>query len=137
VGIEVDLRSYDWGTIHADVKAGRFQMYSLAWVGIKMPDIYRYALHSTSVPPEGANRGRFFSKVADTLMDDAQDAASLSEQAGYYRQLQKYLLEQLPYVPLWYEDYVFASRDGVVGYKLSPDGNYDGLIALHRDAARP
>lgn len=137
VGIEVDLRSYDWGTFYADVKAGRFQMYSLAWVGIKMPDIYRYALHSTSVPPEGANRGRFFSKVADTLMDDAQDAASLSEQAGYYRQLQKYLLEQLPYVPLWYEDYVFASRDGVVGYKLSPDGNYDGLIALHRDAARP
>ena len=137
VGIQVDLRSYDWGTFYADVKAGRFQMYSLAWVGIKMPDIFKYALHSTSVPPSGANRGRFSSKVADKLMDQAENADSLSVQAGYYRQLQKYLLEELPYVPLWYEDYVFASRDDIVGYSLGRDGNYDGLVKVRREATRP
>jgi len=137
VGFEVDLRSYDWGTFYADIKAGRFQMYSLAWVGIKMPDIFKYALHSTSIPPAGANRGRFLSTVADTLMDEAENAATLTEQAGYYRQLQRYLLEQLPYVPLWYEDHVFASRDDVVGYSLGHDGNYDGLIAAHREATQP
>ncbi len=137
VGIEVDLRSYDWGTFYADIKAGRFQMYSLAWVGIKMPDIFKYALHSTSVPPAGANRGRFLSDVADKLMDDAENAATLAEQAGYYRQLQEYLLEQLPYVPLWYEDQVFASRDDIVGYSLGRDGNYDGLIEARREATQP
>jgi peptide/nickel transport system substrate-binding protein len=137
VGIEVDLRSYDWGTFYADVKAGRFQMYSLAWVGIKMPDIFKYALHSTSIPPAGANRGRFVSKVADKLMDSAQDAASLREQAGYYRQLQTYLLAQLPYVPLWYEDHVFVSRDDIAGYRLGQDGHYDGLALVHREAPRP
>jgi peptide/nickel transport system substrate-binding protein len=134
VGIDVDLRSYDWGTFYADVKAGRFQMYSLAWVGIKMPDIFKYALHSKSVPPQGANRGRFLSKVADTLMDNAENASSLAEQAGHYRTLQRHLLEQLPYVPLWYEDYVFASRDDIVGYSLGQDGNYDGLAGVHRNA---
>lgn len=137
VAIDVDLRSYDWGTFYADVKAGRFQMYSLAWVGVKMPDIFKYALHSASIPPAGANRGRYFSKVADTLMDDAENAASLGEQAGYYRQLQKHLLEQLPYVPLWYEDYVFASRANIVGYNLSADGNYDGLLGADREAPLP
>ena len=137
VGIEVDLRSYDWGTFYADVKAGRFQMYSLAWVGIKMPDIFKYALHSTSMPPAGANRGRYFSKVADKLMDDAQSSTSLTEQAAYYRRLQMFLLADLPYVPLWYEDHVFVSRADIVGYSLGPDGNYDGLIAVHREAARP
>ena len=137
VGIEVDLRSYDWGTFYADIKAGRFQMYSLAWVGIKMPDIFKYALHSTSVPPAGANRGRFLSKVADKLIDDAETAATLAEQAGYYRKLQEYLLEQLPYVPLWYEDHVFASRDDIVGYSLGRDGNYDGLIEVRRQATQP
>lgn len=133
VGIEVTLRSYDWGTFYADVKAGRFQMYSLAWVGIKMPDIFRYAFHSASVPPAGANRGRFLSKVADGLMDDAENAATLDEQARYYRRLQTYLLEQLPCVPLWYEDYVFASREGIAGYALGADGNYDGLIEVRRE----
>ncbi len=133
VGIEVDLRSYDWGTFYADVKAGRFQMYSLAWVGIKMPDIFKYALHSASIPPAGANRGRYFSKVADNLMDEAENAISLSEQADYYRQLQNHLLRELPYVPLWYEDYVFVSRADIVGYDLSSDGNYDGLIKVIRE----
>jgi peptide/nickel transport system substrate-binding protein len=137
VGIEVDLRSYDWGTFYADIKAGRFQMYSLAWVGIKMPDIFKYALHSTSVPPTGANRGRFLSKVADRLMDDAENADSLSKQADYYRQLQKFLLEELPYVPLWYEDHIFASRDDIVGYSLDKDGNYDGLTDVRRESTQP
>ncbi len=136
VGIEVDLRSYDWGTFYADVKAGRFQMYSLAWVGINMPDIFKYALHSTSMPPAGANRGRYFSKVADKLMDDAQAAASPAEQAAYYRRLQQFLLVELPYVPLWYEDHVFVSRADIVGYSLGPDGNYDGLTEVHREAPR-
>ena len=137
VGMEVDLRSYDWGTFYADVKAGRFQMYSLAWVGIKMPDIFKYALHSTSMPPAGANRGRYFSRVADKLMDDAQSSTTLTEQAGYYRRLQKFLLAELPYVPLWYEDHVFVSRADVVGYRLGADGNYDGLTDVLREAARP
>ena len=127
VGIDVDLRSYDWGTFYGDIKAGRFQMYSLSWVGIKMPDIFRYAFYSTAIPPEGANRGRFSSPVADRLIDAAQTAPDPAREADYYRQLQLYLWEQLPYVPLWYEDHVFIARSAVKGYTLARDGNYDGL----------
>lgn len=135
VGIEVDLRSYDWGTFYGDVKAGRFQMYSLAWVGIKMPDIFRYALHSASVPPAGANRGRFSSELADSLIEAAESAESIERQAALYRRLQEHLLERLPYVPLWYEDQVHVSRLGTTGYRLAADGNYDGLQAVRRVAA--
>jgi len=127
VGIDVDLRSYDWGTFYGDIKAGRFQMYSLSWVGIKMPDIFHYAFYSDSVPPAGANRGRFASKVADHLIDEAQSIATQAQQADYYRQLQRYLWEQLPYVPLWYEDHVLVARRAVTGYTLARDGNYDAL----------
>ena len=34
VGVEVDLRSYDWGTFYDDLKGGRFQRYSLCGVGL-------------------------------------------------------------------------------------------------------
>lgn len=34
-GIELEIRSLDWGTFFADVKAGNFQLYGLTWVGIK------------------------------------------------------------------------------------------------------
>jgi len=127
VGINVDLRSYDWGTFYGDIKAGRFQMYSLSWVGIKMPDIFHYAFYSTAVPPRGANRGHFASPVADRLIDAAQATADPAQEADYYRQLQNYLWQQLPYVPLWYEDNIVIERRAVEGYTLARDGNYDGL----------
>lgn len=128
VGIGVELRTYDWGTFYGDVKAGNFQMYSLAWVGIKMPDIFRYVFHSKSIPPAGANRGRFMDTAADRLIEQAESEQNLDDQARYYRELQQLVLTELPYVPLWYEDQVFAARRGISGYELEADGNYDGLI---------
>ncbi len=127
VGIEVDLRTYDWGTFYGDIKAGRFQMYSLAWIGIKMPDIFRYTMHSSAVPPNGANRGRFLHQRSDDLIEQAEAATTLGEQARYYRQLQALLLQELPYVPLWYEDQVFISAADKRGFSVARDGNYDGL----------
>ncbi|MDX1252667.1 MAG: ABC transporter substrate-binding protein [Gammaproteobacteria bacterium] len=132
VGIRVDLRSYDWGTFYGDIKAGRFQMFSLSWVGVKTPDIFRYAFHSTSAPPEGANRGRFASPVIDHLIEAAEAEPQPLAQAVKYQEIQRHLLEELPYVPLWYEDHVFVARRDVMGYALATDGDYDGLIRVSR-----
>lgn len=126
-GIEVKLQSYDWGTFYGDIKSGRFQLYSLAWVGIKTPDIFHYAFHSGSLPPEGANRGRLADARVDALIEQAETADDLESQARVWRALQARLLEVLPYVPLWYEDHVAAMRDDISGYRLAADGNYDGL----------
>lgn len=127
VGIDMDLRTYDWGTFYGDIKAGHFQTYSLAWVGIKMPDIFHYVFHSDSIPPNGANRGRLKNIAIDNLIDAAGKAMSLETQAVFYQGLQIKLFEELPYVPLWYEDYILATRQQVEFYNLAADGNYDGL----------
>lgn len=127
VGIDMDLRTYDWGTFYGDIKSGRFQMYSLSWVGIKMPDIFQYVFHSKFMPPNGANRGRLNDPEIDALIDQAGAASSLADQAVLYRKLQETLFKKLPYVPLWYEDNVLATTKRVSGYSLAADGNYDGL----------
>jgi len=127
VGIIVDIHSYDWGTFYGDIKAGRFQMYSLSWVGLQMPDIFRYVFHSTTVPPNGANRGRFVNAQVDSLIETAEKEPMLSKQAAYYRELQQILFDAMPYVPLWYEDNVLAMRNNIDGYTLSSDGNFDSL----------
>jgi len=132
VGIDMQLQSYDWGTFYGDIKAGRFQLYSLAWVGIKTPDIFRYAFHSSSLPPEGANRGHLAAAQIDNFIEAAEQGTTLEVQAAAYRQVQASLLQQLPYIPLWYEDHVFAARKDISGYQLSYDGNYDAL----RDVSR-
>jgi len=132
VGVDVKVQSYDWGTFYGDIKAGRFQMYSLSWVGIKSPDIFRYAFHSAALPPDGANRGRLSDPQVDRLIEQAGQAGSTVVQAGLYRRLQQRLLALLPYVPLWYEDQYAAVSDHIRGYTLAGDGAYDALIDTDR-----
>lgn len=132
VGVDVELRTYDWGTFYGDIKAGNFQMYSLAWVGINLPDIFRNVFHSQSVPPSGANRGRYSNKEVDSLLSRAQIEQDATKQAGYYHAVQEILFEELPYVPLWYEDHVYITRDSLIGYEVHTDGNYDGLQYVER-----
>lgn len=130
VGIELRITSYDWGTFFGDIKAGRFQLYSLAWVGVNTPDILRYAFHSDSTPPAGANRGRYTSAEVDALIDQAERVDS-RQAAGLYADAQRRIHDDLVYVPLWYEGNIAASR-GITGYRPGFDGNYLALNRTHR-----
>ena len=130
VGIHMTIHSHDWGTFYGDIKAGHFQMYSLAWVGLKTPDIFRHAFHSQSVPPLGVNRGRYTDPLTDDLIAEAERTSGANQQQRIYQSLQARLLETLPYVPLWYEDNVVLSTTAIQGYTLKPDGNFDGLLHI-------
>ncbi|MFK8067994.1 MAG: ABC transporter substrate-binding protein [Gammaproteobacteria bacterium] len=133
VGIELQIRSYDWGTFYGDIKAGNFQMYSLSWVGLKLPDIFRTVFHSKSIPPEGANRGRFFDQKIDQIIEAAELENNQKKQISHYRKIQSRLLEQLPYIPLWYEDTILIKRSNIKKYTLAADGNYDGLFSIQKN----
>ena len=132
VGIHATIQSHDWGTFYGDIKSGRFQMYSLSWVGVKTPDIFHYIFHSHSVPPNGANRGRYADPQADALIEQAEASQDLKEKRFIYRNLQALLNKTLPYVPLWYEDHIFIANSDIEGYRVAPDGNYDGLLNVKR-----
>ncbi len=120
-GIQLEIRSLDWGTFFDDVKHGKFQLYGLTWVGIRTPEIYRLAFHSASVPPAGANRGRYEDATTDRLIE-AADWQAVSERVH----------QMLPYVPLWYEGQFVAMRSDLSGYSLKPDGSWDGLATVNK-----
>lgn len=120
-GIELEIRSLDWGTFFDDVKHGKFQLYGLTWVGIKTPEIYRLAFHSASVPPAGANRGRLQDAELDRLLA-AQDWRAASAR----------IHALLPYVPLWHEGQFAALRRVIAGYQPAADGNWDALATIVR-----
>lgn len=121
-GIDLEIRSLDWGTFFDDVKHGKFQLYGLTWVGIRTPEIYRLAFHSASVPPAGANRGRLEDSRLDTLIDQQDWSAATTRIHGL-----------MPYVPLWYEGQFAAMRRGVTGYRPAPDGNWDALVTIRKN----
>lgn len=120
-GIALEILSLDWGTFFDDVKHGKFQLYGLTWVGIRTPEIYRLAFHSASVPPRGANRGRYADAEADRLID-----------AGDWRGVSERVHAMLPYVPLWYEGQFVAMRDNISDYQVKADGSWDGLVTVKK-----
>lgn len=128
VGIRLIIRSHDWGTFFGDIRRGDFELYALSWVGLQLPDIFRQAFHSTSVPPAGANRGRYASAEADALIEEAELAPDEASRAAGYRAVQSLLARDLPYVSLWFEDVVVVQGARVVGYDTDPNGHYDGLL---------
>ncbi|BBP45832.1 peptide-binding protein [Thiosulfatimonas sediminis] len=132
LGIHLKIQSYDWGTFYNDIKQGRFQLYSLAWVGVKSPDIFQYVFASNAIPPKGANRGRYIDEQADALIAQAAQSVSLAEQAELYRELQRRLQQQLAAMPLWYEDQYAVLRKQISGYRLFADGRFDGLLNCHK-----
>ncbi len=127
VGFDVELRPADWATFFGDVREGRFQMFGLSWVALRMPDVFRYAFHSQSLPPAGANRGGYASPRVDALIEAAEAEPELSARAPRYAAIARALVDDLPVVPLWYEDQVLARSTAVRGYALDGDGSYDGL----------
>jgi peptide/nickel transport system substrate-binding protein len=120
-GIEMEIKSLDWGTFFEDVKQGNFQLFGLTWVGINTPDIYVKAFASDNVPPQGFNRGRFA---------DAQLDALLAKQD--WKATTTYIHQQLPYVPLWYEGQFAATRNDIQAYAPKADGNWDDLAQVTR-----
>lgn len=122
-GIDLEIRSLDWGTFFAEIKKGNFQLYGLTWVGIKTPEIYSKAFGSAYVPPQGFNRGHFADAELDKLLAD-EDWQSATER----------IHTQLPYIPLWYEGQFAAYRHDIVHYTPKPDGNWDDLIRIQRSA---
>jgi peptide/nickel transport system substrate-binding protein len=132
-GIEMKIRSAEFGTFYADVTHGAFQMYILKWIGSNEdPDIYRYMDSSGSFPPKGANRGHYVNARVDELLAKAAaetgpEAEVEARRRAEYVEVQQILADELPTIPLWFPDNVVVHTRRLQGVVSRGDGNFDFL----------
>lgn len=125
VGIDVKIRTFELATVLADVRRGTFDVYSLRWVGANLfTDIFSFVFHSRSIPPLGANRGRYRSPTVDQLLDQANQTADLTARKEIFSSVQRIVAEDLPYVSLWYPDNVVVYNRRLGNIRLIPAGDY-------------
>ena len=130
VGIDIEIRSYEFATFYTDIKQGNFQLYSLTWTGVLDPHIYNLVLHSQSVPPDGANRNRFQNADFDRLIDAGARLADPAERRPYYVEAQQILAEELPYVSLYHKVNVGIMPADLEGYRNYLSGELYSLKQL-------
>jgi peptide/nickel transport system substrate-binding protein len=134
VGIDLDLRSYEFATFFADVLKGNFQMFSLTWTGGSLadPDILRRVFHSDQTPPLGFNRGYYSNAEVDRLIDMATGSTDEADRAKYYRGAQILLAEDAPYIPIWNRTNVIVAQRSLDGLHINAVGDFQSLKDVKR-----
>jgi len=129
IGIDVHVESLEWGGFYARIKRGDFQLFSLAWVGINDPDIYRWILHSSMWPPHGSNRGRYANDDVDRWLDRASETENRAERRRLYAEVERRMHDDMVYIPLWYEPVIAVTGKRLTGFHPSADGSLLGLAS--------
>lgn len=134
VGIDLDVRTYEFATLYADVLTGNFQLFTLQWVGgsVADPDILRRVFHSSQTPPYGFNRGFFSDPRVDRLLDEATVSTGEAQRRMLYGEVQQLVARAVPYISLWCKTNVAVAQRSLTGIRVPPDVDFVFL----KDVAR-
>jgi peptide/nickel transport system substrate-binding protein len=132
-GIEVDLRTLEFGTFFNDIRTGNFEIFTLKWASVIEPDLLRWVFSSAHIPSRendfgGFNRGGYSNPEVDRLLERATAAPREARQA-LYAEVLRAVDRDLPYVPLWHETSVAVVSDRLQDFVPSAHGFLRPLAA--------
>jgi peptide/nickel transport system substrate-binding protein len=136
VGIALEVRSYEFATLLADVIRGNVQLYTLQFVGVTDPDMLRRAFHSSQTPPAGFNRGYYRNPDVDALIERASVSLSEVERRDLYARVQQIVADDAPYISLWAKTNVAVAQADLSGIALSPIADFSFLRHVRRTSAQ-
>lgn len=129
VGINLELRTFEFATFYSDVVNGAYQIYTLRWVGgsNQDPEIFEYIFDSQSFAPKRANRSYYSNSKVDGWIEDGRNELNQEKRKIIYDDIQQQTLHDLPTLNLWYLDNVVVHTARVENLVIDPAGNYDFL----------
>lgn len=128
IGIDLQLRTYEFATFYSDVSKGAYQIHSLRWTGGNQdPDMFESIFATASFAPKRFNRTFYSNPRVDELIKQARSSVDLTQRKSDYYEIQELVNRDIPYVNLWYFDNVLVHTRRVRNLTVSPAGNYDFL----------
>jgi peptide/nickel transport system substrate-binding protein len=122
VGVNVALQTMEWGAYLAKLRTKEQELFALSWMaGNEDPDMVMYPLlHSTQWTPNGPNRALYRNEKFDDLLAQARVLTDQGKRAEIYREAQRILVEDAPWVFVDHEIQIAAFSRRVQGFKLHP-----------------
>jgi peptide/nickel transport system substrate-binding protein len=136
VGVLATVVPLELGTLIARLNAGDFDLAILQLPEMTEPNVLRHFLHSSFVPPAGANRGRIRDPEVDALLDAGDTAETETQAAGQparrvlYARFEAYERAAMHVIPLWYEDQVAVTSVRARAFVPSAEGRWLSLALL-------
>jgi peptide/nickel transport system substrate-binding protein len=136
VGIEVEVRPFEFGTFFSDIKKGNYQIATMQSPEITEPDFHHWFFHSSRWPsakdPDGSNRWRYKNPEVDRLAEAGRTEVDPERRKPIYGELQRIIADELPIIPLWHEDNVVLANVDVQGYQIVPNARFIGLVGTSK-----
>ena len=130
VGVDVEVVPLELGTLIGRLGAGDFELATLQLPELTEPNVLRVFLHSSSIPPEGANRGRVRDAEVDRLLDEGASTPDPAARKVIYAALEKRIREEALLIPLWHEDQIAVVSNRARAFIPSAEGRWLGLAEL-------
>ncbi|HEX4947271.1 MAG TPA: ABC transporter substrate-binding protein [Blastocatellia bacterium] len=124
IGIDLSVQSLENQKLTQDIVEGNFQLYYRVMVGgNQSTDIFKFAYHTKSMPPNGQNRMRYSNPKLDKLIDEAA-LAPADKRKALYSEIQKTLATEVPQIYLWYPAAITVHRERSTGLVQDPSGDW-------------
>ena len=122
VGVNVSLQTMEWGAYLAKLRTKEQELFALSWMaGTEDPDMVMYPLlHSSQWTPVGPNRALYKNARFDTLLQQARLTTDQAKRAQLYKEAQRILVDDAPWVFVDHEIQIAALSKRVQGFKLHP-----------------
>lgn len=129
-GWNIEVVPLELGTLIARLNAGDFDAAILQMPELTEPNVLRVFMHSTYVPPSGANRARIDDHTIDLMLDAGDAATNPNDRREIYRALEIQNRNMLWLVPLWHEDQVVVKSERARDFEPSAEGRWLSVAAL-------
>jgi peptide/nickel transport system substrate-binding protein len=122
VGVNVTLQTMEWGAFLAKLRSKEQDLFALSWMaGAEDPDLVIYPLlHSSQWTPTGPNRALYKNTRLDDLLHQARLVTDQARRAELYREAQRVLADDPPWIFIDHEIQIAAFSRRVQGFKLHP-----------------
>ncbi|MBM7558039.1 ABC transporter substrate-binding protein [Halanaerobacter jeridensis] len=122
IGINVKLVNMDWGTVLSKADKGSFTLMRMGWIAdYPDPDNFLHVLFHSKNAGAGGNYAFYKNEDIDKKLEKARKMDRGEERLDLYQEIEKELINDAPWVPIYYystpvlvqsfvHDYVFTGQ---------------------------
>ena len=125
VGIRMEVSTMEWGAfsdfIALPVEQNQTVAYWYGWRSVNGDvDSAISDMHSRFFRPKGNNGSFYRNDEYDRLVDQEQSEPDTNKRAELLKRMQQILMDELPFLPLYNEPQIWASKKSLQGVEINP-----------------
>ncbi len=125
IGIEVKLEIMEFSTLLSKLNDGKHDLVLEEWTTTAGDANYTlYAVYNSQTTPYEGNDSFYSNPEADRLIELGRSQFQLEDRMKAYEPLYEIVMDDLPYLPIYYPYDSIALSKKVEGFTINPKGNH-------------